>query len=383
MRVGIVIEHVDPTHGGAEGWTCRFMEYLHRQGCEVHAVAQEISPDGRRLPIVPHRLGRPASLSRRAEAAAEILDALDLDVVHDMGVGYRADFLQPHGGCWTALVEQKRRLAPPWLGALKRRFDPWLPRHRAHELLLRRQCAADQLTLLALSEKIAGEFQRAGFPAERIRVVYNGVDLRRFSPTGREPFRAATRRRLGLGEETVLALMVAHNLRLKGADSLLGALRRLLPRRLPLHVLVVGGRRLRPWRRRARAWGLEGQVTFLESQAKILPLYAAADLLVHPSFYDSCSLVLLEAAACGLPVIATRQNGAAELFTSPDEGLILDDAADVEGLAESLQRLVADAELRRRLGRAARQRMLSHSQQRNFDQIFALYRQRLAYRRAA
>ena len=45
-----------------------------------------------------------------------------------------------------------------------------------------------------------------------------------------------------------------------------------------------------------------------------MPYYAAADLYVHPTFYDPCSLVVLEAAACGLPIITSRYNGAAELF---------------------------------------------------------------------
>jgi UDP-glucose:(heptosyl)LPS alpha-1,3-glucosyltransferase len=382
MRVGLVLDRLNPRRGGTEVWTGQFASYLLARGVEVHVVSQEISLESLRLPIVPHCLGPIRSVLARAQAAADQLKTLRLDIIHDMGVGWYADFLQPHGGCWTALVKQKRRLVPPWLGALKRRIDPWLPRHCAHGELLRRQCAAENLTLLALSQKVAGEFQEAGFPTERIRVVYNGVDLRRFSPQSREPFREATRRWFGVGPETVLALVVAHNYRLKGVPGLLQALRP-LQGKLPLHVMIVGGQRRRSWGRRVRFWGLERQVTLVEPQEDILPFYAAADLLVHPSFYDSCSLVLLEAAACGLPLIATRQNGAAELFTSGSEGLILEDPADVETLAASLTRLVSDADLRRRMGRAARQTMLHHSQERNFDEIFTLYDQRLVCRRAA
>jgi len=384
VRVGIAIEHFDPSRGGAEWWTYQFVESLLRRGCEVHVVAQEIAAAGERLPIVRHRVGRISALLDRAQTVADTLRILKLDVIHDMGVGWYADFLQPHTGCWTALTEQKWRLAPGWLRPLKRRIDPWLPRYRAHRELLRRQAAAENLILLALSGKVALEFQQLhGFPAERIRVVYNGVDLRRFSPRRREAFREATRRQLGIASGTVLGLVVAHNFALKGVPSLLKALRRLRPRNLPMQVMIVGGRQLRPWRRRARNWGLESQVTFIEPQDDILPFYAAADFLVHPSFYDSCSLVLLEAAACGLPVIASRQNGAAELLTPGRQGLILDDAADVETLAEYMTRLVTDSDLRMRLGRAARELMLQYSQERNFDEIFALYERRQARRRAA
>ena len=83
--------------------------------------------------------------------------------------------------------------------------------------------------------------------------------------------------------------------------------------------------------------------------------YFAADLLVHPTFYDPCSLVVQEALACGLPVITSRHNGDAELLDPPHEGLVIDDPHDSGALAGALNYFL-DAGKRQTAGRAALRR---------------------------
>lgn len=65
-------------------------------------------------------------------------------------------------------------------------------------------------------------------------------------------------------------------------------------------------------------------------------VYGASDIYVHPTFYDSCSLTVLEALASGLPVVTTRFNGAADAITSPDGGTVIDDPADAQALADAI-----------------------------------------------
>jgi UDP-glucose:(heptosyl)LPS alpha-1,3-glucosyltransferase len=93
--------------------------------------------------------------------------------------------------------------------------------------------------------------------------------------------------------------------------------------------------------------GLSSQVRFLGTvpEAEMGRLYRSCDALVHPTYSDHCSLVVLEALACGLPVVTTRQNGAAELMESGKQGLILDHANDVAALADSLVQLQDRARL--------------------------------------
>jgi UDP-glucose:(heptosyl)LPS alpha-1,3-glucosyltransferase len=88
------------------------------------------------------------------------------------------------------------------------------------------------------------------------------------------------------------------------------------------------------------------------------PYYAAADLYVHPTYYDTCSLVVLEAAAAGLPVITTRLDGTAELLRHGVDAWLISDPANTEELAASVRALM-DGSLREKMGRAARQRACS------------------------
>jgi UDP-glucose:(heptosyl)LPS alpha-1,3-glucosyltransferase len=164
--------------------------------------------------------------------------------------------------------------------------------------------------------------------------------------------------------------------------TILEAMKISVRNRLPLHLAVVGGWKIKGWRRWADAHGLGENVTFLGAQNDPLPYYLAADFLVHPSFYDSCSLVLLEAAACGLPVVASLENGAAELLTDGVEGFLLDDPADAPMLAERMRLLLVEP-LRKKMGEAARKLTLEHTLARNFADILAIYRQTADLKRRA
>ncbi len=381
MRIGLVTKSLDPRRGGAEAWTYQHAVNLLERGYEVHIVARDIPAETAKLPVVIHRLQRIRTPLGLANAAEAKLRTLNLDLIHDMGLGWYCDVFQPHGGCWTAITRQKLLLVPPWIRPIKRQVDPWLPRYRQLSMLARRQAAAENQILLALSQKVADEFQQFHHvPSSRIRVVYNGVDVERFSPPRRAEFRLSMRQSLGIDDHTVLALAVAHNFQLKGVPTLLRALEILAPKRLPLHAVVVGGKWFRSWRLWAKARRLP--VTFVGPQPDTVPYYAAADMLVHPSFYDSCSLVLLEAAASGLPLLVSRENGAAELLTNGVEGLLVGrfGRRQVPGRSDGI---LVGRLLAQKMGAAARNLAVQHTQKRNCEEIISIYGQSAQSRRRA
>jgi glycosyltransferase involved in cell wall biosynthesis len=84
--------------------------------------------------------------------------------------------------------------------------------------------------------------------------------------------------------------------------------------------------------------------------ARIIP---ALDLLVHPAFMEGLGVVLLQAAACGLPIVAGRAGGIPEIVRHGENGLLVE-PGDVAGLAAALNALLADAGLRQRYGSAGR-----------------------------
>ncbi len=373
MRVGLVLEQFDPPRGGLEQWTSQFAARLAERGHEVHVLAEHFGPQSRAMPIIPHLLPRVRSRIAFAEAAQARLWSLSPDVIHDMGSGWYCDVFQPHGGSWTSLTQRKRLYLPRWLRPLKREVDRLLPRHREYGTLLSRQYADNGQILVALSQSVAADFQRFhGVSPKRIRLIYNGVDTARFSPTRRAEYRQTVRRRLGVDDDTVLLLIVTHNFRLKGVPTLLRVMRRLRKSPHPIHLAVVGGKHLGSYVWAARRLGVARTVTFVGSVDDTVPYYAAADVYVHPTFYDACSLVVLEALASGLPVVTTRLNGAAEMLHDGLEGFVLPEPSDVGGLLGRIEALL-DPAVRDRMGAAARRLALKHTLADNVDQVLAVY----------
>lgn len=375
MRIALVVEWYDPRRGGVEQWTHQFALRLLAAGHEVHVVARGFASDITPRGLACHSVVASASRLAFAAAAEDVLRRLNLDVVHDTGCGWRADVFQPHGGSRVAAFEQNLALMPAWQRRWKRLVANWLPRYREFQALAARQYASDGRRIVALSHMVANDLKRYHHVSpERLRIVYNGVDVRRFSPVRREEYRDVVRDRLGLHDE-VLLLIVAHNFRLKGVPTLMAAAAKLLRAGFSVHLAVAGGKRLKRYAEKSRALGIGDEVTFLGAVDDVVPYYSAADLYVQPTFYDPCSLVVLEALAFGLPVVTTRMNGAGELITPGREGYVLDVPDDADTLASTLIPLVASAAKREEMGRAARELALAHTLEQNCRQIVAVYKE--------
>jgi UDP-glucose:(heptosyl)LPS alpha-1,3-glucosyltransferase len=304
-----------------------------------------------------------------------------------MGVGWDFDIFQPHGGSPAAWMARRLDMYPRWFRAIKRPVDQLMPRRRdfnRHWRAQRASLAKSDSTIIALSNFVADSFERLhGIHHERIKIIYNGVDCRRFSPDHRKDLRAIIRESLGVRENTLLLLLAAHNFRLKGLPELLRLMTRLVANNRRVHLAVAGGRHRAKWRHTAAKLGLAENVTLLGTVGDMVPYYAAADAYVHPTYYDPCSLVLLEAAASGLPIITTKRcNGAAELFRDGSEMLLVDDPASEDSLYERAEALF-DERLRRQLGAAARKVALRNPIERNVSEIVQLYERRAPRRLVA
>lgn len=373
MRIALVIEHFAPHRGGAEGCTFQLARQLQRQGHEIHVVAQDFSPAGLELPIVAHPIGRGRSRIRRASAAEAKLRSLDLDVIHDMGMGWYCHVFESHDGCRLAQREQKLLALPPWIRAAKRGLFKALPRYREFVELESRQLADPDRIVLALSQMVSRHYQQYhGVRPDQIRVIYNGVDTGSFSPVRLAEHRDAVRRELGVGQEEMLCLFVGHDFDRKGLATAIRAVGRLAAAREPVRLLVVGGKRRPHYLRLAERCRAKQAIRFLGRVQDAIPYYAAGDVHVLPTFYDPCSLSVLEAAAGGLPSVTTRFNGASELLVDGTHGYVLADPRNDEEFAARLRELL-DSSLRRRMGEAARELSLQHTLQHNCDQFIDLY----------
>lgn len=376
MKIGLVLEKFDPGKGGLEHWTWQFARQLLDLGHEVHVIAFEFQSSIIDERLVLHRLERPRSRLARAAALEDYLRKLPLDVIHDMGCGWYADIFHPHGGSTIALWEHNLLRIPKW-----RQIRFWRERrYREMAEIERRQHACTGALIVNVSRMVQRHFETLHhLPASRMRLIYNGVDLQRFTPADRSIHRAAKRQELGVKDE-VLFLMLAHNLLLKNATTLLQAAAQLVQQGRAIRVVIAGGKKPEPFVKLAARLGIANAVTFLDAVEDPTPYYAAADVFVHPTWYDPCSLVTLEAWACGLPVITTHFNGAAELISPDKEGFVLKKPDDVSTLATSMDTLAVDEALRQSMGAAARAAMEAHSFEQQTREFLAVYAEVVARR---
>lgn len=387
MRIAVTIDDLDRRRGGMSEWCWQFVSAVARRGYDLHIVSQGFGEEALPAGVTRHVIPRTRSRLELAATSAAALRAIAPDVSHDTGIGWDFDVFQPHGGSYAAWTARRLDMYPAWFRLLKGPIDAMLPRQRDFARHWERQCAAvenSDATIIALSNLVANDFVATNrIRPNRIAVIHNGVDCHRFSPTHRAEFRTPVRQRLGIGDDTIVLLIAAHNFRLKGVPELLRVAARLAKNGRRLHVVVAGGRHLDRWRLMATRLGIGKHVTFLGMVSDLVPFYAAADAYVHPTYYDPCSLVLLEAAASGLPIVTTRQfNGAVELFRADEEVLIADSPASSNELLDRVE-AIFDERLRGKLSVAARRVALRNPIERNVAEIVRLYEGRTQRRAAA
>lgn len=221
--------------------------------------------------------------------------------------------------------------------------------------LLNRWAAARADAVLAVSrESIEYMKHEWGLGPTRLAVIHNGVNLDRFHPPAGPDEAARLRGELGLNAEHRLAVCVANFLPIKGIDVLIRAWQQVSARQPAARLLLVGDGPLRD-SLQALAWelGCRDSVLFAGARENVPDLLRAADLFVLPSHYEACCNAILEAQASGLPVVACDTGGNPELIDSGATGWLVRPGSP-DALAEGILAVLADDQLRRRIGRAAR-----------------------------
>jgi len=186
----------------------------------------------------------------------------------------------------------------------------------------------------------------------RIRVIYNGLDRERFHPLEAEA-RAQLRRDLGTPGDRKILLFVGSGFVRKGLAYLFRAFASLKEKDSLLW--VVGKGDVTTFQGAARGLGTADRVKFWGPVSETAPFYQAATVLALPTIYDPCSNVVLEALACGTPVVTTAANGAAEFLTPGENGAVIPRPDDITGLAGALADFLgrsSDPQVRRAAGQA-------------------------------
>jgi UDP-glucose:(heptosyl)LPS alpha-1,3-glucosyltransferase len=316
--------------GGAELYAQRLMSALTRAGHAVHLLTEgwEGAPEG----VHVHPIRASQSRSQRAWAFAlaverEITNMPEadgmrvFDCVFSLERTLRQDVLRAGDGLHRVCLRRIRQFTPWW-----RR---WLVgRGRYHRELLKLEAQTfhpdNTRFIIANSEMVRREIiEEYAFPAERILIVRNGINVERFQSGRREE----TRARLGLAPEDYVLLFAGSGWKRKGLQYLLQLMRGSTDPRLKL---LVAGKGRKPWR-------APSNVVFAGAMPDIENACAAADLFVFTPLYDPSANVVFEALAAGLPVVTSAFNGSSEMLDPGVNGTIIANPSDIGAISNAVQ----------------------------------------------
>lgn len=350
-------------------------------GHEVHIFAGEIE----NTPIEgvqTHLIATPKfpfslKVLRFMAKTERALRGYDFDIVHGVGRCTAINVYNPHGGVEGAYLKQEFasiESRPYYYYKFIRRYLSI--RHYFDVAVQKRIFSGNRVQkTIAISEMVKDHIiEHYHVPENRIGIVFNSVDLERFHPRNVDLHREGKRKELAIDNDIQVLLFTGNNFRLKGLGPLFDALaeaRKKVPSGKIL-LLVAGRGQVGRYLRRARRTGVADMVRFLGSVPDMDRLYAASDIYVHPTFYDSCSLTVLEALATGLPVITTRFNGAADALKGNRGGIILDNPSDTVKLAEAIL-FYLDNEARSSAGREGRASVERFPPEYNINETLKIY----------
>jgi glycosyltransferase involved in cell wall biosynthesis len=254
------------------------------------------------------------------------------------------------------------------------------PLIHAFQVAIERLCAAfcQAIVVVAEADRRRGLALGIGRPAQ-YALIRSGIELARYRDLSID--RAALRMSLGIPDEAFVVGTVGRLARQKSPLDLLDAFVRLAARRPESHLVMVGDGPLRPEvEAAARQARVEARVHLLGLRHDVPALLRAFDVMALASRWEGLPRVFPQAMAAGLPIVATRVNGAPDAIAHGENGWLVD-VGDMADMARRLESLAADPALARRMGAAGRARVDEFSAERMADLLADLYATLAARRR--
>lgn len=338
MRIALITDRFGKGRGGAELYLRELAKDLASHGEEpmLFSMDRPESFPAKTVFVDPGPLPRGWRERRYSSLVLEEAKRASCDVTLGIRPFPGIDCFQPHGGAmeeaWRGRAQAKEGMRRA-LWKAGHLFDVKFRILRE----LEKETIRRARKILPVSEASARGFRSMPFcDTAKVEAVPLGVDFLRFSPQGEQ----APPSEAGFFRDAPFALFAAHDFELKGLATVFAAIFRLRAEGLSLRVAVLGEDRSMPrWRERTAVLGISDQVHFLGAVSDSAPWYRAASVLLHPTFFDPCARVTLEALACGLPVVTTQRNGA---WKPGMPGVVaIEDPRDAGALADACRRVLA------------------------------------------
>ncbi len=207
-------------------------------------------------------------------------------------------------------------------------------------------------------------------------VIYHGADFIELEENARLKNYNIARKKFNISDSEFVILLVGNDWYEKGLQCLLKTMS-LLPD-IPLHLIIRGRDEKEPYNRMIKSLKLPHRISFFKPVPNIFELYAASDLYISPSLYDSFAMPPLEAMYCGLPAIVSSRAGVSELITNNVDGIILDDPMDHIYLANKIKLLYEDRQMLMDISKKAIETAQKYTWQKNAELIKEIFDKILA-----
>ncbi len=296
------------------------------------------------------------SFARMADRAVH-----DYSIVHGHGDHFRQDVLNIHNSVHAA---NEAIYGQP--------LSPKSAVGRIHERIFKE---GKFKFLIANSQMMRKDMiSRWKLDPEKIRVIYCGIRLEKFPLEDRMRKRAPQRQELGFSEQDIVfGLVASGDFKKRGVDLFIRALGKLSSNKKIKAIIVGKENHIGIYQDMANAVGMKERLRFLKPITNVENYYHAIDVFVYPARYEEFGIGVLEAMACGLPIICADSVGAAELFGKKTRKFLFSHPCDIEELAGKMTSLAEDESLRRALGEGAGGIGKTRGWDQNFSEISALY----------
>ncbi len=322
-------------HGGAERYLATFINQLKKYGHEIHVFSNKWIKDKditfHKVQMLPF-----GSFFKAYTFNCNLnVNLKDFSCVVSFERTTHQHIYRAGEGCHIRWLELRSQIEP-WYKRFSFKLNPM---HRYY-LSLEKKIFENTPLIIANSNMVKNEIiNYYGISENKITVIHNGVDVKRFSPKNKTELR----HKYNLPEDARIILFVGSGFKRKGLDTLIRA--RALLREHETLLIVIGKGDEKKYKKLCSKLGIENKVLFWGIKKEIENFYALSDIFVLPTIYDPFSNATLEAMAAGLPVITTNNNGASELIEKGKEGYLIEQTFNFEDLSEKIEFTLKNAEI--------------------------------------
>jgi UDP-glucose:(heptosyl)LPS alpha-1,3-glucosyltransferase len=365
MKIALISQSFEENKGGAEKFSIELARYLIKKGLDIKLIARKIDPPDLKNYGTEIKIPKKPPIFRiltLAYTGIYLAKKWRADRIFALMPLPEADFYWLAGGVYSNWLKIR------YPNILKRAIACSFKPHLLLNSFFQKKCinlSFKVITNSELEKDIALKTFNI-FP-EKIIVIPNGIDLLRFNLSVKK-YREEFRKKLGFTNFDKIILFVGNNFKRKGLETIIKALARLKDIQ-HLYLVVVGKDKTNYFIKLSKELGVRERVKFVGYVKEIEKIYGMADIFVFPSQYDSFASVVLEAMACGLPVITTETNGASMVIDSGNEGFVLNNWKDDKLLAEYIIKTLKNSE---KMGLNAAQKALHYSAESCFEKYYQI-----------